>query len=119
MSNRPSRFLGRISFALYLVHLPLICSFSCALFIMTVDVLPYWAVVLLIGVLTLALSLTVAFVFAVLVEEHFLRWLKRIILSVINPPSTSLPIICEPPPSGYALATRYSHGSPIAVSRRG
>lgn len=32
-SNKVSRFLGRISFPLYLIHLPLICSFSAYLFL--------------------------------------------------------------------------------------
>jgi peptidoglycan/LPS O-acetylase OafA/YrhL len=32
-SNKLSRFLGRISFPLYLIHLPLICSYSSYLFI--------------------------------------------------------------------------------------
>jgi peptidoglycan/LPS O-acetylase OafA/YrhL len=32
-SNKVSRFLGRISFPLYLIHLPLICSFSSYLFL--------------------------------------------------------------------------------------
>ena len=85
MSNRPSQFLGRISFALYLIHLPLICSFSCALFIMTVDVMPYWAVVLLISALTFAAAFIVAFVFAIFVEEHLLRWLKLVMLGMVNP----------------------------------
>ena len=32
-SNKASRFLGRISFPLYLIHLPLICSYSSYLFL--------------------------------------------------------------------------------------
>jgi peptidoglycan/LPS O-acetylase OafA/YrhL len=85
MSNRLSLFLGRISFALYLTHLLVICSFSSGLLIATVDVLPYWPGVLVIGVLTLAVAFVVAYFFAVLVEEQLLRWLKRAVLSVSNP----------------------------------
>jgi peptidoglycan/LPS O-acetylase OafA/YrhL len=33
LSSRPVAFLGRISFGLYLVHVPLICSFSCWLYL--------------------------------------------------------------------------------------
>ncbi|HTR88068.1 MAG TPA: acyltransferase [Reyranella sp.] len=80
-----SRFLGRLSFGLYLTHVPLICSFSSALLLATVDRLPYWLVVTVVGGLSLVAAIAVAWLFTVLVEERLLGWLKRCVMAIVHP----------------------------------
>lgn len=77
LAHPVSRFLGRISFGLYLTHLPVICSFSAALYLATVDAWPYPWVVVLVSGLTLPVTLLVGYVFTVAIEEGLLPRLKR------------------------------------------
>jgi peptidoglycan/LPS O-acetylase OafA/YrhL len=84
LSTKVSRFLGRISFALYLTHLLVICSFSSALFLASVDVLPYWLVVVGVGGLTVAVAMGVAWLFTLLVEERLLPSLKGELAALAN-----------------------------------
>jgi peptidoglycan/LPS O-acetylase OafA/YrhL len=85
LSTPVSRFLGRLSFGLYLTHFPLICSFSSTLLLATIDRLPYWLVVLIVGSLSLVAAIAVAWLFTVLVEERLLGWLKRRVMAVAHP----------------------------------
>ena len=48
LAHPVSQFLGRISFGLYLTHLTVICSFSAALYLATIDAWPYGGVVALV-----------------------------------------------------------------------
>jgi peptidoglycan/LPS O-acetylase OafA/YrhL len=84
LANRLSLFLGRISFGMYLTHLLIICSFSSALFLVTIDAMPYWAVVVIVGGLSMVVVIGTAYLFTLLVEERLLRWLKRRIIGVAN-----------------------------------
>jgi len=72
-----SHFLGRISFALYLVHVLVICSFSSALYVALVDVLPYGLLVAVVGGLSVGVTICAAYGFTLVVEEGVLPWLKR------------------------------------------
>lgn len=85
LSNRVSRFLGRVSFSLYLTHMLVICSFSSSLYLATIDVLPYWAVIAVVGSLTLLLAFVAAYAFAVLIEEQLLKWVKPLVLGASAP----------------------------------
>ena len=84
LSNRISRFLGRISFGLYLTHLLIICSFSSALYIALIERVPYWMVVCVVGSLTLPLAIGVGYGFTVLVEERLLQRAKKVITSIAD-----------------------------------
>jgi peptidoglycan/LPS O-acetylase OafA/YrhL len=84
LSNRVSRFLGRISFGLYLTHLLVICSFSSTVYVALIERVPYWAVVCVVGSLTLPLAFGVGYGFTVLVEEQLLRRVKRVTVSVAD-----------------------------------
>lgn len=85
LSNRVSHFLGRMSFSLYLTHMLVICSFSSSLYLATIDALPYWAVVAVVGSLTLLLAFLAAYAFAVLIEDRLLKWLKPLVLGAAAP----------------------------------
>lgn len=75
-------WLGKISFSLYLLHLPIICSFSCYLYL-SLD-MEYQTKVLVISSLTIALTLFLAFVFTKYIDKNGVRlankfafWLTR------------------------------------------
>ena len=78
MSNRLSLVLGRLSFPLYLLHLPIICSLSSFL---TLQLLARnWspdAILALVTAVTLGASLGAAWLFAIFVEEWLLVVLRK------------------------------------------
>jgi peptidoglycan/LPS O-acetylase OafA/YrhL len=79
--SRPlSHFLGRISFGLYLTHLPLICAFSSALYLVLIDAVPYGLLVAAVAIPSVVLALAVAWGFSVVVEETLLPRIKRPIM---------------------------------------
>jgi peptidoglycan/LPS O-acetylase OafA/YrhL len=84
LSKPASQYLGRISFGIYLTHLLVICSFSSALFVEWIDIMPYWVVVLLIGSLSLGMAIGTAHLFTRLVDDGLLRWVKRTIVARTN-----------------------------------
>jgi peptidoglycan/LPS O-acetylase OafA/YrhL len=90
LSNRLSRFLGRISFGLYLTHLLVICSFGSALFLATMNVMPYWAVVMVTGLPTFGVAVVVGFAFTRIVEEGLMPVVKTAIQSRIVAPCLRL-----------------------------
>ncbi len=70
LSLRPIRFLGRVSFPLYALHVPLILSFSAGAFVFLVPRLEYRGAVLTCFLATLCVLLPLSHVFAGL--DH--RW---------------------------------------------
>ena len=77
LSHPVSQFLGRISFGLYLTHFTVICSFSAALYLATVDAWPYgWVVAVVLG-LSLPVALAVGYGFTLIIEEGLLPYVKR------------------------------------------
>jgi peptidoglycan/LPS O-acetylase OafA/YrhL len=77
LSGPISHFLGRISFGLYLTHFLVICSFSSALYLALIDILPYGLVVALVGGLSLPVALSAGYAFALVIEEGVLPQIKR------------------------------------------
>jgi peptidoglycan/LPS O-acetylase OafA/YrhL len=77
LTHPVSQFLGRISFGLYLTHLTVICSFSAALYLATIDAWPYGWVVALVGGLSLPVALAVGYGFTLIIEEGLLPYVKR------------------------------------------
>jgi len=84
LSNPLSRFLGRISFGLYLTHIVVICSFSSWLYLALVGALPYGLVVPLVGVVSVAAAIGVAWLFSLVVEERLLSAIKRPITAAVR-----------------------------------
>ena len=69
-------WLGRISFGLYLIHLPIICSFSCFLYVfLTLDYVPK---IIVVFTLSTALSLFLAHWFAKFVDQFAIRLSNQI-----------------------------------------
>ena len=76
-SKRPFRFLGRISYSLYLIHFPLVCSLATGLFLLLLPRLGYAATILLIFVVMVPVVLATAFLFTLLVDEPAIRLSDR------------------------------------------
>lgn len=75
-------WLGKVSFSLYLIHLPIICSFSCYMYL-ALD-LEHQTKILLISSLTIALALYVAYLFTKIIDKNgvlfsnkFAYWLTK------------------------------------------
>ena len=83
--SRPfSHFLGRISFGLYLTHVPLICALSSVLYLALIDVLPYKLVVAAVALPSVVAALAVAWAFTVAVEERLLPAIKPLIAGIAH-----------------------------------
>lgn len=81
------RYLGKISFSLYLVHIPILASFSCWLFV----TLHAWignpiVIALLVLTTSLPLIVLVSHLFHHLVEVRTLNWIKTRITRLSNAP---------------------------------
>jgi len=87
LSSAVPMFLGRISFGLYLIHLPIICSFSCWAYLATAGSVGATAAVAWVSVATCILSVCLGNVLHVLVERpglRFSRWLSRLAMSELR-----------------------------------
>jgi putative glycosyltransferase (TIGR04372 family) len=75
LRSRPCQFLGKISFPLYLIQIPVFCSFTAFLMIsLHLEPYPLWALLVVIG--TIAATLPLAWLAAAFVEIPSL-WLSR------------------------------------------
>jgi peptidoglycan/LPS O-acetylase OafA/YrhL len=84
LSTRTSTFLGDISFSLYLVHLPIIFSFGCGLYLLLASEIPSEWMLIVVGVPTVALCLVLSVVFRAIVEERLVVWAKRTIVAIFD-----------------------------------
>jgi peptidoglycan/LPS O-acetylase OafA/YrhL len=75
LGSRGPRFLGRISFALYLLHLPLLLTAGAWLFLHLDG--PYLTRVLVVSPLFVGASVVLAWLMTVVLDEPLLRWLHR------------------------------------------
>jgi peptidoglycan/LPS O-acetylase OafA/YrhL len=80
LESRPVQFLGRISFPLYLVHLPILFTVGCELFnVLRVDQgLSRYAAAGLAWLVTFICILIVAWIFEVLVDAPAIRFSRRL-----------------------------------------
>lgn len=76
LSGPLSRFLGAVSFSLYLVHFPIVCSFSSALFLAAVDRMPFALTVATVAVASAGVALAAAALFHAMVERRALGAVK-------------------------------------------
>ena len=74
---RPFRFLGRVSYSLYLIHFPLICSVATALLLALLPRLGYTASIALIFVVMVPVVLAAATLFTTLIDEPAIRLADR------------------------------------------
>lgn len=82
LEMRLFQFFGRLSFSIYLVHLPLLCAFIVPLFIWFIELgLAYTLSALLAFVISFAVTVLVAWLFEFLVEQNCNR-IAQMLLSV-------------------------------------
>jgi len=74
-STRFSRYIGNVSFPLYLVHVPVLCSVGCTLLIATGS-----CVVASIGVIIVSFLLATVFAIA---NNAWLRWVNRLVSRIV------------------------------------
>jgi peptidoglycan/LPS O-acetylase OafA/YrhL len=84
LSCRASRFMGRISFSLYLVHVPIICTVASLLYILVEPSLGFIGAAAIVGMAVVATSIVVALAFNRLVEETILPPMKLLISKAVQ-----------------------------------
>ncbi len=77
LSSATSDFLGRVSFGLYLLHMPLIWSVGGLAYFALSDLLGHWPAALLASAVVILLSLTMAALFHQWVEQPSMRFSAR------------------------------------------
>lgn len=83
LSGRIPIFLGKISFGIYLIHLPVICSFSSWAYLESVSFLGSNKAAFLVSVVTFGISVLLGFMFYLLFDKpaiHMSRWFSHQIL---------------------------------------
>ena len=83
-------FLGRISFGLYLIHIPIICSFSCGAYLALYVSLGHTASALLVSAATVVLSIILGYLFYLYVDLPGVRWSRTFALFVMHAPNNTL-----------------------------
>ena len=86
-SKRPFRFLGRISYSLYLVHFPLVCSVATGLFLVLLPHFGYAAAVAAVFVAMVPVVLAASTLFTLLVDEPAIRLSDRFARLVMGSPT--------------------------------
>ena len=105
LSHAWLQFLGRISFGLYLVHFPIICSFSCWAYLATVARYGHVGAALLSSTLTCVLSIVCGYLFFIIADRPGIRFSRLFSSLVRNAPSPapqrtgSVATTFVPPPS--------------------
>ncbi|HEY3857184.1 MAG TPA: acyltransferase [Verrucomicrobiae bacterium] len=80
LSSAIPLFLGRISFGLYLIHVPVICSFSSWAYLATFPFMGRQTAALLVSIATCVLSVILGYALYVLADRpgiHLSRWLSN------------------------------------------
>ena len=81
-NSRTGRFLGRCSFALYVIHVPLIFSFSCYVFLSLLDQLGYRFTVLFTFIVSVIVLFLVSWIMTI-IDESWCRFINRNVKKVI------------------------------------
>jgi len=81
-NSSAGRFLGRCSFALYVIHVPLIFSFSCYVFLSLIDLMGYRLTVVFTFIVSTILLFIVSWVMTIL-DESWCRYINRNVKKMI------------------------------------
>ncbi|MPM44099.1 hypothetical protein SDC9_90777 [bioreactor metagenome] len=84
-------FLGKISYSLYLVHFPVICTFTCALFLYLYPVLSYGSAVLISIAVSLLLIIPLSYLFYKYVDMAGVKFSKTFYSRLSRPLITAMP----------------------------
>ena len=104
LNRRPNQFLGRISFSLYLIHVPIFATLAYAL-----GDAQWW----LVGIIGLPLSLAAATVFRRFVELPSLRLAHRLGARAARPKVASVSTFPSADPIERASQFGYPHGAAL------
>jgi len=80
-------FLGRTSFGLYLIHIPIICSFSCWAYLVTFASIGAAPAALLVSAVTCVLSVSLGYALYLIADRpgvRLSRWLSRLVMNDLN-----------------------------------
>jgi peptidoglycan/LPS O-acetylase OafA/YrhL len=84
LSSPVPMFLGRISFGIYLIHFPIICSFSCAAYLALFKSFGHTITALLVSVMTLGMSVVAGYLLYLVADKPAIRWSRHLALLVMN-----------------------------------
>lgn len=84
LTSHISIFLGRISFGLYLIHVPVICSFSCGAYLTLYKSLGHTSAALLVSAATVVISIILGYVFHLFVDLPAVRWSREFALFIMH-----------------------------------
>ncbi|WP_410507491.1 acyltransferase [Methanosarcina hadiensis] len=90
-SSRVPVFLGKISYSLYLVHFPVICSFTCALFLFLHPVLPYGPAALISIGVSLLVIIPLSYLFYKYVDMAGVKFSKTFYSRLSRPVIPAVP----------------------------
>lgn len=97
-SSKLSRFLGRISFSLYLTHFLILCSLPRYLYVVLKDAgYALLDISLIVSFISIPMSIALAYLFTVVVEENLLKRIKAWLVKIefIRDSKSSLPAIAD------------------------
>ncbi|MDR3406606.1 MAG: acyltransferase [Chthoniobacter sp.] len=83
-------FLGRISFGLYLIHIPIVCSFSCWAYLATYARLGHVGAALLSATATFVLSIAGGYLLYVVADRPGIRLSRVLSARIMNSPKPKL-----------------------------
>jgi peptidoglycan/LPS O-acetylase OafA/YrhL len=84
LSTRPLLFLGKISFGLYLIHMPIICSFSCWAYLKLLPLLNGAKVAVIVSLATCVVSIVMGYVLYIVADRpgvNIARWMSTTVLA--------------------------------------
>lgn len=84
-------FLGKISYSLYLVHFPVICTFTCALFLYLYQTLSYGSAALISIAVSLLLIVPLSYLFYKYVDMAGVKFSKTFYSRISRPLITAMP----------------------------
>jgi peptidoglycan/LPS O-acetylase OafA/YrhL len=87
LSSSIPAFFGRISFGLYLIHIPIICSFSCWAYLKVFNIVGHNVAAILVCFVTSLISIVAGYLFYTLVDRPSVavsRWLSAKIMRMSN-----------------------------------
>lgn len=109
LSNPLSRFLGRISFSLYLIHVPIICSIGSAIYLQVAPSYGFLATAAIVGPLVVAIAVLCAILFHTIVDDKIVGFAKTATSALVTRllavfPDNLRPSFTRKPAAGPAIS---------------
>lgn len=84
LSSRICRYLGRVSFSVYLLHVPIICSAGCFAYLQAHSVMSHRAAGLLAIAISVALTMLISHVYAYFIDQGAISLASRLANTVLK-----------------------------------